>query len=106
MMATEEDDTCFLCRQYAEENGIVVNCINCEAFPRKKGVITIGGESENKLVINCVSKEAAKNLEFEKAHKLLAMKINVCGAERPPRKVFCQGEPGHEGSHHAVVFWE
>jgi hypothetical protein len=30
----------------------------------------------------------------------------ICGAERPPRKVFCQLEKGHSGSHRAVVFWE
>ena len=29
-----------------------------------------------------------------------------CGKERPPRKVMCQLEKGHKGSHRAVIFWE
>src|SRR5262245_45186787 len=29
-----------------------------------------------------------------------------CGAERPNRKILCQGGKRHEGSHHATIYWE
>jgi hypothetical protein len=29
-----------------------------------------------------------------------------CANERPYRKVLCQLETGHEGSHQAVTYWE
>jgi len=33
-------------------------------------------------------------------------KQKICGDERPQRKIFCQLDKGHSGSHRAVVFWE
>ena len=30
----------------------------------------------------------------------------VCGKERPLRKVFCSKDKGHEGSCNALVWWE
>ena len=32
--------------------------------------------------------------------------VDICGHERPKRKVLCQLKKGHKGSHSAVVFWE
>lgn len=29
-----------------------------------------------------------------------------CASERPNRKTICQGNKGHTGSHHAVIYWE
>lgn len=32
--------------------------------------------------------------------------FSPCADVRPNRMVLCQGEKGHTGSHHAVVYWE
>jgi hypothetical protein len=48
----------------------------------------------------------SKDIKMKKRLFDYEKRIEMCGNERPARKVFCQLEKGHQGSHQAVIFWE
>lgn len=49
----------------------------------------------------------AVDIEIPK-DRIITLMFNeeCCANERPPRKVLCQLEKGHKGSHRAVIYWE